>query len=405
MGWERRHAILGVLFGTYMLCYMDRMVMASAIPFIARDFHLFAPAQGAVLSAFFLGYTLMQLPGGLLADRFGPVRVMTGSIAAWSCFTALTGLASSFIALLVIRFLFGLSEGPYPPAASKTVALWFPQREIGRANGFQLAAVSIGAAIAPLLVAPLVIQWGWRSVFYTLLIPGWVVALIIRTVVRDLPTARRADKHPAQLPAADRGLALVLKAPAVLWCGAALFFANMGSWGLMNWLPTYLLKARGVSIGAMGIGASLPSVAGAIGYYLGGHVADRYFDAQRRIPIVFGLVLGGVMTYCAAVAPSGEWAIIALVLAFLFLFGASAGLFTLPLLMASQGSTAAAFGLVNTFGQVAAFLSPLIVGFVLNATGGRFTWVFYGFVGLFFAAACAAMQIRYSPSVLGSEPE
>jgi len=394
MVWERRHAILSVLFATYLLCYMDRMVMASAIPFIAQDFHLLPAEQGVVLSAFFFGYTLMQFPGGFVVDRFGPARVMTLSIAAWSCFTALTGLASSLLAMLGIRFLFGLSEGPYPPAASKTVTLWFPPHEIGRANGLQLSAVSIGAAIAPLIVAPLVIHWGWRPVFYSLLIPGLLVAVVVRAVVRGLPPEQPANGNPAPAHVPAGRVTLVLKTPAVLWCGVALFFANMGGWGLMNWLPTYLLKARGFSIGAMGIGASLPSVAGAVGYYVGGHIADRYFCDRRHIPIVCGLALGGVMTYWAAVAPSGEWAVVALVLAFLFLFGASAGLFTLPMLIVAKDSIGAAFGLVNTFGQVAAFLSPLVVGCVLSATQGRFTWVFYGFVGLFVVGACAASQIR-----------
>src|SRR5690349_14042236 len=132
MIWKPRYSVLAVLFGAYLLCYMDRMAIATAIPFIAKDFQLSPLAMGGVLSAFFIGYALMQFPGGVLADRFGPNRIMTASIVAWSIFTALTGMASSLSALLAIRLVFGLSEGSYPPSASKAITCWFPQAEVGR---------------------------------------------------------------------------------------------------------------------------------------------------------------------------------------------------------------------------------------------------------------------------------
>ena len=376
--------------------------MASAIPFIAGEFHLSPLAMGGVLSAFFAGYALMQIPGGLLADRFGPNRVLTASIVCWSLFTALTGTAGSLTVLLVIRVLFGLSEGPFPPTASKTIVLWFSQGEIGRANGLQLAAVNIGAAIAPLFVAPLIIHLGWRAVFYSLLVPGLVLALMVRVVIKDTPVQRESDGSQMRIDVTNIRMTQVLKMPAVLWCSVTLFFVNIVSWGLMNWLPTYFLQARGFSIARMGIGASLPLLAGAVGYYLSGHLSDKYFSHRRHIPIVCGLILGGAMTYWAAIAPSGEWAIIALVLAFLFLFVASAGLFTLPLLIVPQEAVGGTFGLVNTVGQVAAFLSPLLVGYVLNATHSNFTLVFYCFVGLFAVAACAAVLIR-QPALLSGQ--
>jgi sugar phosphate permease len=385
-----------VLCSAYFLCYMDRMVMASAIPFIAAEFHLSPLQMGGVLSAFFFGYALMQLPGGLLADRFGPNRVLTISIVFWSVFTGLTGLAGSLTALLVIRVLFGLSEGPFPPSASKAIALWYPAREIGRANGLQLAAVNIGAAAAPLLVGPLILHWNWRVVFYSLLIPGLIMALLVRVAVKDPASPHPPDKSEARIVGAKVRLAQVLRQPAVLWCALTLFFANTVSWGLMNWLPTYLLRARGFSIAGMGLGTALPFLAGAAGYYLGGYLSDKFFPEQRSIPIVCGLVLGGAMAYWAAAAPSGEWTIVALVFAFLFLFIALAGLFTLPLIIVPQEAVGAAFGIVNTVGQVAAMLSPLLVGAILNVTHSNFTVVFYCFVGLFALSACAATQIRQS---------
>ena len=395
--WRNRHAILAVLFATYLLCYVDRMAIATAIPFIAKDFGLSPLGMGGVLSAFFLGYALMQLPGGILADRFGPRRVMTASIVGWSLFTVLTGAATSLSALLAIRVLFGLSEGSFPPSASKAIALKFPQEKVGRANGFQLSAVQLGAAVAPLCVSWGIAHWGWRVVFYSLLGPGLIMASLVWISVRDPTGPIENLSHPTERPVVP--VREVLMMPAVTWCAVAVFFWSTAAWGLMNWLPTYLLQARGFSLSQMGLWGSLPYLAGAAGYYLGGYFVDCYFNTRRYVPIVAGLLGGGAMTYLAAAASTGGWSIVALILSFLFVFISAGGIFTMPLVIVPRHAVGAAFGFINTAAQVAAFLSPLAVGYFLNATHGDFTELLYGFVGLFVVAAAAALKIRSRPSM------
>jgi sugar phosphate permease len=303
-------------------------------------------------------------------------------------------LTGSFTGMLIVRALFGISEGPFAPAASKAVALWFTDREVGRANGIQLASINIGAAVAPLIVSPLVTCWGWRSVFLVLFLPGLLLAAAV-SIVFARPSkgaARQAsDPAPGEVVLSVRQ---VLKTPAVLWCAATLFFGNMAGWGLMNWLPTYLLQARGFSVARMGIFASLPFLAGAVGYCLGGYLSDRYFKQRRKIPVVGGLIFGAVMTFLAARAPSGEWAVLLLAAAFLFLFVSSASLFTLPLVIVPREAVGASFGVVNTAGQVAAFLSPLVVGMALERTQDNFVVVFYGIVAVFGIAALAGNRIE-----------
>jgi len=392
--WRSRHAVLAVLFAAYLLCYMDRMAIATAIPFIAEDFGLSPLGMGGVLSAFFMGYALMQLPGGILADRFGPRRVMTASIMGWTVFTVLTGAATSLSVLLAIRVLFGLSEGSFPPSASKVVALRFPQEKVGRANGFQLSAVQLGAAVAPLCVAWGIAHWGWRVVFYFLFAPGLILTLLVWAFVRD-PTAPLETPHSTE-PSAVR-VREVLVMPAVMWCAVTVFFWSTAAWGLMNWLPTYLLQARGFSLSKLGLLGSLPYLAGAAGYYLGGHFVDCYFSNRRYVPIMAGLLGGGAMTYLAAVASTGSWSVAALVLAFLFVFISAGGIFTMPLVTVPRQAVGAAFGFINTAAQVAAFLSPLAVGYFLSATHSDFTALLYGFVGLFVVAAAASLKIRPPP--------
>jgi sugar phosphate permease len=359
---------------------------------MAKDFGLSPLGMGGVLSAFFIGYALMQLPGGMLADRFGPRRVMILAILGWSLFTLLTGLAGTLPLLLGIRVLFGASEGPFPPSASKTVALWFPPDEVGRANGLILAAVQIGAAVAPLCVAWIIVEWGWRAVFYALLVPGLLLALMVWKVVEDVPTAVPDEPSLEATPALP--LREVLKARAVRWSAVTIFLWSIAAWGLMNWLPTYLLQARGFSLPKLGLLGSLPYLAGALGYFLGGYFCDGYFRHRRYLPIAAGLLGGGLTTYLATLAPNGEWAVLALILAFLSVFIAAGGIFTLPLVTVPRHAVGAAFGFVNTAAQFAAFLSPLAVGYVLNVTHNDFNAALYGFVGFFVVAAMAALKIR-----------
>jgi sugar phosphate permease len=387
------------------------MMMGSAIPFIAKDFNLSPLAMGWVLSAFFMGYSVMQIPGGLLVDRFGPNRVLTAAVAGWSLLTAATGLATSLLVLVLVRVLFGVTEAPFPSSASKALAILYPPAELGRATGLMLSATQLGASLAPPLVAMLVLNGGWRLAFFSLLVPGLLVAIVIKVWVKDSPApdlpapdATAANGAPAahgapRLESPVAGLKQTLRRPAVLWLFGAAFFSNLANWGLMNWLPTYLLQARGFSIAQMGAFASLPSLAGSLGYIVGGQIADRWFHQRRQLPVLVGLTLSALFTYLAATAATGEQAIAYLVGAYLFLSVADSGISTLPMILVPRNAIGGAYGLVNTGSQLAGFLSPLLVGYLLDLTHGNFTLVFYGFVGCLLAAALSASRIRQKTPV------
>lgn len=407
--WKHRYTVLTILCGTYLLCYLDRMVMASTIPFIAKDLHLSATAMGVVLSAFFVGYALMQIPGGVLADRLGPRLVLVSSIASWSVFTALTGFAGSLKTLLTVRVLFGLGEGPLPAGAGKTLANWFPSRELARAGGLQQASTYLGAAIAPLLVASLINVTGWRPIFAFLFIPGAALGLAVWCYVSNGPTplwvASERSIGPAYAEGPKGNLLSSLRTPAVRWCAASVFLSNIVSWGLMNWLPTYLLRAKGYSVTEMGFFASLTNLAGAAGFILGGYICDKYFTGRLRVPLVLGLLASAIFTCLAAVVPGKGEAVACLVLVFLFGNFSSTAVVTLPLVIVPKHAVGGAFGIVNTAGQLAGVLAPALVGYVLDLTQNNFRVVFLAMFVLTVAAVYPALRIHQPPDTVVASVE
>ena len=402
--WKHRYVVLIIIFAAYLLCYMDRMVMASAIPFIADEFHLTPLAMGGVMSAFFLTYAIFQIPGGILADKFGSRPVLALGIMWWSVFTALTGVANSLTSMVAIRLCFGVGEGVFPPSAFKTVASWFPKKEIGRASGFMLATNGLGPALAPLFVSALMIAWGWRSVFYSLFVPGLIVTLLVVSYVKSSPNESKymsseelADykEDNAQLTKGSKvSIYKLLRTPLIQWCVLTLFFFNIAFWGIANWLPTYLLKSRGFGISQMGIGASLPFMTGTIGYYVSGHLSDKVFKTNRQTLIIVGAIGGAVFTYLTMAASSGVMAVIWQMIGFFFITIATAAIYTLPVAGLPSGAAGSAIGIVNTAGQIAGFLSQLLVGYILSKTHGNFNIAFYLIIVCLLLAAFLASRIK-----------
>ena len=119
-----------VLVLCYLVAWLDRMAIALTLPSMEADIGLDPQTKGFIISAFFVGYALCQVPGGILADRFGPRRVIIGALVWWSVFTSVTGAMWSVASMLVARFLFGMGEGVFPASVWKVIAQWFSKKEM-----------------------------------------------------------------------------------------------------------------------------------------------------------------------------------------------------------------------------------------------------------------------------------
>jgi sugar phosphate permease len=362
------------LFLTWLVSYIDRSLMPMALPLIGQEFHLSPTVMGAVISAFFLGYATMQIPGGMLADRIGPRNSITLGVAFWSGFSLLTGAAGSLANLMVVRVFFGLAEGIHPAAAFKALSAWFPPGERSRANGLVMSSNALGPMIAPILFASLVGAFGWRSAFYIISIPGFLIALGAYWLLRDRPSEhpRVTPKELAEIgnhEAAQRKIPFseLLKNPALWRLFVIYMMWDVTWWGFQAWLPSYLFKVRGFSLTNTGLVTALPYAAGFLGVIAAGWIADR---TGRRKAVLLAVLLGDALfMVLTATASNVTTAVIFLTATGFFLPSIHGPFWSLAMEILPSRVMGYSAGFLNTGGQIAGIVSPIVIGALIQWTG------------------------------------
>ena len=183
----RRYLLVAGTFCLSVLMYVDRVCISAAEGPIARDLNLTKREMGWVLSAFALGYALCQVPGGRLADLYGPRRILSAIVVFWSLFTGLTAAAFNLVSLLITRLLFGAGEAGAFPGIARATYSWIPMQERGLVQGINFSGSRLGAAFALPVVAAMVESLGWRTSFVVLMLVGFVWAVFWYFWFRDDP--------------------------------------------------------------------------------------------------------------------------------------------------------------------------------------------------------------------------
>jgi len=411
--WKLRYSILAILWMGWLFSFLDRMVMSVALPFIGRDLHINATMQGGILSAFFAGYALFQIPGGMLADKFGSRKVMAVAITWWSIFTSLTGLMDSYPIMLLCRCVFGLGEACFPGASWKTIATYFPPKQRATATAIQSSVNTLGPAIASLVAAGIIAAYGWRSVFITLGFPGFLMALAIWFYVRDKPSEHphMSSQELSELPAesvastakgaiASPGITFkeLLKTP-ILWQMVLIWFLfDITFWGFVSWLPSYLMKIRQFTLLQTGINGSIPFFVGTVGMLVGGYLSDR-LKGQRKWVFIPNALIAGFLLYMTYSVESAQMAVVYQSISAFFMFIAFAAFWGLvidavPAHIMGSGSATVNFG-----GQVAGFISPFVMGYLIDQAKGSFNGAFIFLIIAIVASAVVALTVQQKPTV------
>ncbi|MGH9378805.1 MAG: MFS transporter [Terriglobia bacterium] len=273
------------------ISYLDRVNISIAGHSIAQQFHLSDPQLGLVFSAFAIGYMLFQLPGGWLADRFGPRRVLLIGALWWAVFTSLTasvpaGAVAALLALWGVRFLLGVGESVMYPSSNRWLAEWIPTAERGVANGIIFAGVGAGAAFTPPIVASIMIRYGWRASFHICAVLGVVGGLVWLWLARNRP-----DRHPwvnkAEIDLIASGIdrgggSVAARLPwRALFCSKdvwvltfSYFCFGYTAYIFFTWFFIYLTTVRGLNLKTGSYYAMLPFIAMAVCSAGGGVISD-----------------------------------------------------------------------------------------------------------------------------------
>lgn len=413
--WKARHAVLSVLGFTWIVTCFERTVMSVAMPYIATDYHLSPSSTGVVLGVFYAGYAIFQVPGGLLADLYG-VRIIATIAIVWrAIFVALTGVAANLTQLLAVRMLFGLGDGLFPATAIKTIAIWFPKSERTRANALMFAVMPLGTALAPLAMIPIVSLWGWRTAFYFLLIPGAVTALLFWIFVTNKPsessrvTADEVLEIEESSVAATRkkltraDLLDALKRPDILKYFLVVLAYDTAYWGYWSWLPSYLVKARGFSMTEMGVAASLPSFCGILGCLIGGWVSDKYFRNHRRLVVISVQLISALLLFLTFTADTATKMVIYQAIGGFFLESFFSTFWALPMTTVPRDLMGVTSGFINMAGQIAAFISPIVIGYLVEAQGGGFALTFAFLIASILVSSVVVFTVSKQPRLQQAE--
>ena len=375
-----RYRVLALLFLLAIITYLDRVCISVAGPRIQEDLHISPEAWGWVVGVFVIAYGAFEIPTGHLGDRTGPRRVLTRIVLWWSAFTSLTGLASNYSLLLVTRFCFGAGEAGAYPNSSVALSRWFPVTERARAWGIIWMASQVGGALSPLLVVPIQARYGWRASFYLFGIFGVIWGAVWYGWYRDTPAEKskvtRAELDEVGSLATTAGHRLPWKRALRnknLWAILSVAAAHgYGGYFFLSWLHTYLVKGRGFSEQGL-IFSAFPFILGACANLCGGLTSDALAKRVglkwgRRAVGMIGLGSAALFTVAAIFSASQFLALSFLALSYAGITF-NQPIITVVCLDVAHRHAGTITGAMNTSAQVGSFLSSVLFGYFVTATG------------------------------------
>lgn len=396
-----RWVVMALLFILYTVANADRANIGFALPYLRKEFAMTNTEAGAIISLFFAGYALMQIPSGFLVKKFGMRTMFSVGMLFTSLFTGMIGMANSVFALKALRVGVGVAEAPVAIACTTAINNWFPAKEKGTASGIFLAGSKVGPLIVPPLCAWIISVWGWREIFYAFMVPGLLLSIVWYLMVTNKPADSRfvsaaeaeyiADTSVAQKEEKKREYKLwwvdklvrakkvdpLTNSSQVFKCwdiyGAAVgYFFMVGIVSvLMSWLPSYLVTVKQFAIMKTAFVSSAPFAGTVVGNFVGGWVSDNILNKRRKPMMMVTALSTTIMMYSLINAPADATLLAILLFAtgFLLALGYSAFM-AYPMGRVNKESYPVAFSIVNTGGQLGGAGAPLFVGMILD----RFNW-------------------------------
>jgi ACS family hexuronate transporter-like MFS transporter len=352
------------------ISYFDRQTLPVAIAAIQRTIPISDQQFSYLQSAFLLSYAVSYVGGGRLLDMVGTRRGFMLIMLWWSIACALHGFASGFGLLLCARFLLGIGEGGGFPAAVRVVAEWIPPEHRSTAVGIINSGTAVGSVLAPPLIGFVLLNSGWRAVFFLAGAAGlaWVLWWILS--YRTNPATLSMNTVDARQLARRLGLSQLLGLRSVQVLVFAKFMSDSAWYFLLFWLPKYLYDARHFDIKQVSYYAWIPYAASGIGSFLGGLFSSRLLrgglslDRARKIALGLSAVMMPVVMFVPTVPV--DFAIVLFSIAFFCQQSWSGLVMTVPADIFPLSAVGTVSGLVGFGGAIGGAIFGVVAGYLLG---------------------------------------
>jgi sugar phosphate permease len=403
----QRYRVLVLLFFLLSITYLDRTSISLVGIHIMSEFHLSKTQFGLVASAFSLAYAIFEIPSGWLGDKLGQKAALIRIVLWWSIFTALTGVVTGFISLIIIRFFFGMGEAGAFPNTTGVISRWFPANELSRGVSIPFAGQATGLALAPLIIIPVEIAFGWRATFFVNGLIGLLWVMVCWWWFKNNPSEmkrissderrlieenRKFSTHDSKIPWKQ-----MLKNRTLLAICFVHFCSQWSNYFIITWLPIFLREGRHFSQNAMKYAVTfvlLPAIP--LSFFFG-ILGDRIIRQKgltfgRRFVSGISLTIIAVSLLMIATFSNNSVLIIGLATVYIFQSFYATAAFGVCIDI-SNNHPGTVTGVMNTCGQIGAFFMVMIFGWIVDISH-NYNAPLYVIAGILFFGSMACLVLE-----------
>ncbi|MFF3669430.1 MFS transporter [Microtetraspora malaysiensis] len=379
--------LLPLLMVCYVFAALDRVNIGFAKLQMSEDIGISEAVYGLGAGIFFIGYALFEVPSNLMLARIGTRKTIVRIMLLWG----LTSTGMMFVhdttSFLILRFLLGVFEAGFAPGIIFYLSYWYPPARLAAPMAlFMLAgpiSSVIGGPVSTWIMTGLDGAWGlagWHWMFALEGVPTILLGLVVWRTLADSPAQARwlsaeekalvaRDIDTGQNPHGRHQFRQVLRDPRVYGLALSYFFLISGMYAMIFWLPTILSDSGVESITAVGLYSALPYAAAIVVMVVLSRRSDR--RGERRLhSAVPAIVAAAAMTVAAFTTDQLAVALTAIVISTACSWGSYAVFWSMPSSYLSGTAAAGGIALINSIGLFGGFVSPTLLGYLKEATGG-----------------------------------